>query len=160
MDRCYVFRFILDTLAGQHFREVDPETPLAEAAQIQRIYEEREVAYPAHTCVDQPILPCPACLKWTGHGFATVRSNPQCFPGIALQPVLENDVTSVMATCAKTKINRPQQGNSYVDRRRQDMRQLPSSCEPTPTIDSHPHEPAKSINARVTQFWLSNAMIP
>ena len=27
-------------------------------------------AYPAHTCVDQPILPCPACLKWTGDGVA------------------------------------------------------------------------------------------
>jgi hypothetical protein len=38
--------------------------------------------YPAHTCVDQPILSCPACLKWTGDGFATVKSNPQCFPGI------------------------------------------------------------------------------
>jgi hypothetical protein len=27
-------------------------------------------AYPAHTCVDQPILPCVACLKWTGDGSA------------------------------------------------------------------------------------------
>src|ERR1700756_3147202 len=120
MDRCYVFRFILDTLAGQHFRELVPETPLAEAAQIQRItYEEREVAYPAHTCVDQPILPCPACLKWTGDGFATVRANPQCFPGISLQPLPENDVTSVIASCAKTKINKSNQGNSLIDRRTQ-----------------------------------------
>jgi hypothetical protein len=39
-------------------------------------------AYPAHTCADLPILPCPACSKWTGDGFATVKSNPQCFPGI------------------------------------------------------------------------------
>ena len=39
-------------------------------------------AYPAHTCVDQPILPCPACSKWTGDGFATVKSIPHCFPGI------------------------------------------------------------------------------
>lgn len=33
-----------------------------------------EEAYPAHTCVDQPTLTCPACLKWTGDGFATVRN--------------------------------------------------------------------------------------
>jgi len=39
-------------------------------------------AYPAHECVDRPHLPCPACLKWTGDDFATVKSNPQCFPGI------------------------------------------------------------------------------
>jgi hypothetical protein len=39
-------------------------------------------AFPVHTCVDQPSLPCPACLKWTGDGFATVKNNPQCFPGI------------------------------------------------------------------------------
>ena len=39
-------------------------------------------AYPAHTCVDQPILPCPACSKWTGDEFATVKSNRQCSPGI------------------------------------------------------------------------------
>jgi hypothetical protein len=43
-------------------------------------------AYPAHTCVDQPILSCPACLKWTGDGFASVRANPEGFPGIFGQP--------------------------------------------------------------------------
>ena len=43
-----------------------------------------QVAYPAHECVDWPTLPCPACLKWTGDGFATVRSNPQCFPGVVI----------------------------------------------------------------------------
>ena len=43
-----------------------------------------QVAYPAHECVDRPTLPCPACLKWTGDGFATVRSNPQCFPGVVI----------------------------------------------------------------------------
>ena len=36
-------------------------------------------AYPEHTCVDHPNLPCPACFKWTGDGFATVKSIPQCF---------------------------------------------------------------------------------
>lgn len=43
-------------------------------------------AYPAHTCVDQPSLSCPACLKWTGDGFASVRANPEGFPGIFGQP--------------------------------------------------------------------------
>jgi hypothetical protein len=38
-------------------------------------------AFPAHECVDRPHLACTACLKWTGDGFATARSNPQCFPG-------------------------------------------------------------------------------
>ena len=47
-----------------------------------RTRQELEEAQPAHTCVDGPTLPCPACLKWTGDGFATVRNNPQCFPGI------------------------------------------------------------------------------
>ena len=37
---------------------------------------------PAHACVDQPPLLCPACLKWMGDGFATVRNNSQCFPSI------------------------------------------------------------------------------
>jgi hypothetical protein len=37
---------------------------------------------PPHECVDRPSLPCPACLKCTGDPYATVRSNPQCFPGI------------------------------------------------------------------------------
>lgn len=37
---------------------------------------------PPHECVDRPSLPCPACLKWTGDAYATVRSNPQTFPGI------------------------------------------------------------------------------
>ncbi len=46
------------------------------------VRQEFEEACPGHTCVDQPTLLCPACLKWTGDGFATVRSNPQCFPGI------------------------------------------------------------------------------
>jgi hypothetical protein len=39
-------------------------------------------AFPAHECADRPHLPCPACLKWTGDAFATVKSNFQCFPGI------------------------------------------------------------------------------
>lgn len=51
------------------------------AEDAEKLAADRE-AYPAHTCVDQPTLPCPACLKWTGDGFATVRNNPQCFPGI------------------------------------------------------------------------------
>jgi hypothetical protein len=42
-------------------------------------------AYPAHECVDRPSLPCPACLKWTGDAFATVKSNTQCFPGIDIK---------------------------------------------------------------------------
>jgi hypothetical protein len=36
-------------------------------------FEPIEEAYPGHTCVDQPNLPCPACLKWTGNAFATVK---------------------------------------------------------------------------------------
>jgi hypothetical protein len=44
-----------------------------------RVWRELEQAYPAHTCVDQPSLPCPACLKWTGEGFATVNANPECY---------------------------------------------------------------------------------
>jgi hypothetical protein len=32
-------------------------------------------AYPAHTCVDQPNLACPACGKWTGDPYATVKKN-------------------------------------------------------------------------------------
>jgi hypothetical protein len=29
---------------------------------------------PLHECVDSPMLPCPACLKWTGDAYATERS--------------------------------------------------------------------------------------
>jgi len=36
-------------------------------------FESIEEADPGHTCVDQPHLPCPACLKWTGDAFATVK---------------------------------------------------------------------------------------
>jgi hypothetical protein len=50
---------------------------------------ELEEAFPAHTCVDQPNLSCPACLKWTGDGFATVKANPQCFPDITREPALD-----------------------------------------------------------------------
>jgi GGDEF domain-containing protein len=46
----------------------------------EKLAADRE-AFPAHECVDRPTLPCPACLKWTGDGFASVR-NSQCFPGI------------------------------------------------------------------------------
>jgi hypothetical protein len=46
-----------------------------------KVAADRE-AFPAHECVDCPHLPCPACLKLTGHASATVKSNPQCFPGI------------------------------------------------------------------------------
>lgn len=55
------------------------QTPRAKGTE--KLAADRE-AYPEHTCVDQPILSCPACLKWTGDGFATVKSNPQHFPGI------------------------------------------------------------------------------
>jgi len=54
-----------------------------------RAHKEFDEAYPAHTCVDQPTLPCPACLKWTGDGFATVRNNSQCFPGITDKLAME-----------------------------------------------------------------------
>jgi hypothetical protein len=54
---------------------------LPEATSKKKIAADRE-AYPAHECVDRPTLPCPACLKWTGDGFAAVKNNPQCFPGI------------------------------------------------------------------------------
>jgi hypothetical protein len=54
-------------------------TPGAKGAE--KLAADRE-AYPAHTCVDQPTLSCPACLNWTGDGFATVRNNTQCFPDI------------------------------------------------------------------------------
>ncbi len=41
--------------------------------------------YAAHTCADQPKLPCPACLKWTGDAFATVSSSIDA----ELSPVLK-----------------------------------------------------------------------
>jgi hypothetical protein len=65
-----------------HDRSIHEEwrhTPGAKGGE--KLAADRE-AYPAHTCVDQPTLSCPACLKWTGDGFATVRNNSQCFPGI------------------------------------------------------------------------------
>jgi hypothetical protein len=31
---------------------------------------------PLHECIDRPELPCPACEKWTGDPFASVRHNP------------------------------------------------------------------------------------
>jgi hypothetical protein len=148
MDRHYVFRFFLGGLAGWHFREVNTETPLAETAQTpSSTYQERELTYPAHTCVAKPILPCPACLKWTGDGFATVKANPQCFRGISLQPLPENDVTSVIASCAKTKINKPNQGNSLIDRRTQNMRQLPSLIAAPPLEPPEPPKTPESITA-------------
>jgi hypothetical protein len=48
-------------------------------------HHKSEAAYPSHTCVDQPTLPCPACLKWTGDGFASVN-NSQCSSGITDKP--------------------------------------------------------------------------
>jgi len=33
-------------------------------------------SFPTHECVDRPYLPCPACMKWTGDGFVTVKNNP------------------------------------------------------------------------------------
>lgn len=57
--------------------------------QMRGFWRELEEAYPAHTCVDQPSLPCPACLKWTGDGFATGKSNPQCFPDVTREPAFE-----------------------------------------------------------------------
>ena len=56
---------------------------LPRAKSPDKVAADRE-AYPAHECGDRPTLPCPACLKWTGDGFATVRSNPQCFPSIVI----------------------------------------------------------------------------
>lgn len=56
---------------------------------VRRIWWDIEEAYPAHTCIDQTSLSCPACLKWTGDGFATVKSNPQCFPDLTREPVLD-----------------------------------------------------------------------
>lgn len=51
-------------------------------------HHKSEAAYPSHTCVDQPTLPCPACLKWTGDGFASVN-NSQCSSGITDKPAAE-----------------------------------------------------------------------
>ena len=130
MTKWFVFRFLLIAPAG--------ETTEAETAddsgpgQIHRHSPQPETAYPAHTCVDQPILPCPACLKWTGDGFATVRSTPRSFPA--------ETVTSVTSEDTKTQINRSHQGNSYLDRRT-DMQHLPSSYAAPPS-----HETPKSIN--------------
>jgi hypothetical protein len=42
-----------------------------------------DVRLPVHECVERPILPCPACQKWAGDPFATVRDNPESFPGVA-----------------------------------------------------------------------------
>ena len=48
--------------------------PLPEVRRQRRAKNEQ---YPIHECVDRPNLPCPACMKWTGDEFATVRSKPQ-----------------------------------------------------------------------------------
>jgi hypothetical protein len=56
---------------------------------MRRVWRELEQAYPAHTCVDQPSLRCPACLKWTGDGFATVKASPQCFADVTRQPTID-----------------------------------------------------------------------
>jgi len=53
----------------------------------EKLAADRE-AFPAHTCVDQPTLSCPACLKWTGDGFASVN-NSQCSTGITDKPAAE-----------------------------------------------------------------------
>jgi hypothetical protein len=41
-----------------------------------------DIPVPVHECIERPILPCPACWKWSGDAFATVRNNPKSFPGI------------------------------------------------------------------------------
>lgn len=41
-----------------------------------------DTSLPVHECIEHPILPCPACWKWAGDAFATVRSDPKSFPGI------------------------------------------------------------------------------
>ena len=45
------------------------------------------VRLPVHECVERPILPCPACRKWTNDPFATVRTNRESFPGILSLPL-------------------------------------------------------------------------
>lgn len=65
----------------------------------EKLAADRE-AYPAHTCVDQPILPCPACLKWTGGGFATAMNNSQRFPGTtdeAAEEAMQYDISGYVA---------------------------------------------------------------
>jgi GGDEF domain-containing protein len=53
----------------------------------EKLAADRE-AFPAHTCVDQLILACPACLKWTGDGFASIN-NSQCPTDITDKPAAE-----------------------------------------------------------------------
>jgi len=46
----------------------------------EKLAADRE-SFPEHECIDRPTLPCSACLKWTGDGFASVN-NSQCSTGI------------------------------------------------------------------------------
>jgi len=57
--------------------------------EMRRAWRLLEEVFPAHTCVDQPDLTCPACLKWTGDGFATVRTNSQFFSDVAREQVFD-----------------------------------------------------------------------
>jgi GGDEF domain-containing protein len=88
------FRLLCGTPAVPHFQETKAEPLPVPAAGTGAqsgcgAHQESEEAHPAHTCVDQPTLPCPACLKWTGDGFATVRNNSQCFPGMTDKLVVD-----------------------------------------------------------------------
>ena len=63
MERRQFFRLFLCAAAVPQILE-RPITALA------------QVKSPLHECIDRPDLPCPACEKWEGDPFATVRCNP------------------------------------------------------------------------------------
>jgi len=92
MNCRHFFRLLCGAPAVPHSQEIKAEPSPAVGTGAQSgwgAHQESEEAYPGHTCVDQPTLPCPACLKWTGDGFATVRNNAQCFPGITEKLAVE-----------------------------------------------------------------------
>ncbi len=85
MNCRHFFRLLCGAPAVPHLQEIKAEPLPAAGTGAQSgcgAHQESGEGYPTHTCVDQPTFACPACLKWTGDGFAMVRNNSQCSPGI------------------------------------------------------------------------------
>lgn len=70
----------------------------------EKLAADRE-AFPAHTCVDQSILPCPACLKWTGDGFASANKSqgPTAMTDKATAEIMQYD-TSGYAVMVRVRL--------------------------------------------------------
>jgi hypothetical protein len=78
MNRRHFFRLLWGASALAFFQKnlKSASSPAQVANPTLSERARRERLTPLHECVDRPNLPCPACMKWTGDGFATVRSNP------------------------------------------------------------------------------------